>query len=343
MFSYRNESLRNDFAPVWLVSFVAALLLLVFLVHWLNLIVLSVSGMLLAWLVFELGNGRVSDPNVYMELMPVVLFALVVGTVFSYRNESLRQERLDAMLMAGRNLSGDLRGPLLGIRTGTASLKRYLPQLLETHALAEKSGLDVREIPAAHQRALANSLERLQQETNHASTIIEMLLRNTGGVPIDPSEFHVISMAECVETALQSYPFASEMEGKIVKVRLTPDFGFLGSDSGMAHVVLSLLKIALTSVAKHGKGEVSIKLSTMAENNEIRIRDSSVGPSAKRLGRLFEEYAMLESDSATGPALAQARKLVEAFAGTIAVRSERSQFTEYVITLPPAGGSDNVG
>ena len=341
-FFFTYMTLRNDFAPVWLVSFVAALLLLVFLVDWLNLVVLSVFGMLLAWVVFKLGDGQVSDPKVYTELMPVVLFALVVGTVFSYRNETLRQERLDAMLMAGRNLSAELRGPLLGIRTGTTSLERYLPQLLETHERAEKGGLSVQEIPAGHRRALANSLTRLQQETSHASTIIEMLLRNTGGVPVDPLEFQMISMAECIEAALQRYPFTSEMERKTVKVRLTPDFRFLGSDRGMAHVVLSLLKIALTSVAKHGKGEVTIELSSSPENNELRIRDSSAGPSAKRLGNLFSEYSMLESDSATGPALAQAKKLVEAFSGAIAVRAERGQFTEYVITLPPVSESHAV-
>ncbi len=335
-FFFTYMTLRNDFAPVWLVSFIAALLLLVFLVDWLNLVALSVFGMLLAWTVFTLAGGQVSDANVYAELMPVVLFALVVGTVFSYRNETLKQERLDAMLMAGRNLSSELREPLLGIRTSTVSLKRYLPELLETHELAEKNGLTVREIPPVHRRALGNALDRLQQDTSHASTIIEMLLRNTGGMPIDPSEFNVISMAECVETALQRYPFASEMERKLVKVHLSPDFAFLGSESGMVHVVLSLLKIALTSVAKHGRGDVFIELSTSPNDSELRIRDNSAGPSTRRLGNLFDEFSLLESDSGTGPSLAQAKKLVEAFAGAIAIRSERSQFTEYVITLPPA-------
>ncbi len=129
----------HDLAPVWLVSFVAALLLLVFLVDWLNLVVLYVFGMALAWIVFALGEGQVSDPNVYVELMPVVLFALVVGTVFSYRNEALKQERLDAMLKAGRNLSSELREPLLGIRTSTVSLKRYLPQLLLDHVCLDRA------------------------------------------------------------------------------------------------------------------------------------------------------------------------------------------------------------
>ena len=338
-FFFTYMTLRNDFAPIWLVSFVAALLLLVFLVDWLNLVVLSVFGMLLAWTVFNLGGGRVSDPNVYVELMPVVLFALVVGTVFSYRNETLKQERLDAMLMAGRNLSNELREPLLGIRTSTVSLKRYLPQLLETYEAAEKIGLAVREISPMHRRALTNSLERLQRETGHAGAIIEMLLRNTGGVPIDPTEFQMVSMAECVETALQRYPFASEAERKIVKVRLKSDFGFFGSDSGMVHVVLSLIKIALSSIAKHGRGDVLIELATSPGDCELRIRDSSAGPPAGRLVNLFDEFSVLESDSGTGPALAQAKKLVEAFAGAIAIRTERGQFTEYVITLPPMDAS----
>jgi signal transduction histidine kinase len=339
-FFFTYMTLRNDFAPVWLVSFIAALLLLVFLVDWLNLVVLSVIGMALAWVVFAIGAGQVSDPNVYKELMPVVVFALIVGTVFSYRNESLKQERLDAMLMAGRNLSSELREPLLGIRTSTVSLERYLPQLLETQALAEKNGLAVHEIPNLHRHALSNSLERLRKETGHANTIIEMLLRNTGGVPVDPANFHMISMAECVETALNRYPFATEMERKLVKVRLKPDFDFLGSASGMVHVVLSLIRITLASVAKQGKGDILIELIATPANRVLRIRDSSTGNTTGRLGNLFDEFSLLETDSGIGPALAQAKKLVEAFAGTITISSERRQFTEYLIALPP--GKDDV-
>lgn len=326
--------LQNDFSAVWLVSFVAALLLLVFLVNWLNLIFLTVAGMFLAWSVFTLGDGTVSDPTIYLELMPVVLFVMVVGTVFSYRSETLKQQRLDAMLMAGRNLSLEMREPLLGIRTSTISLSQYLPLLLQTYEMAEENGLPVREIPPAHREVLRHSMQRLQDETAHANTVIEMLLRNSGGVPIDPKGFDVFSIAECIKMALARYPFRSEKERKLVKVRLNSDFGFFGSDSAMVHVILSLLKTSLASLAVSGKGDVTIDLDASDDGNQLRLRNTSGVSAAGKSSRLLEELSLPDSTSGAAPALGYVKSAVESFSGSVFVHSTRGSHTDYVIALP---------
>lgn len=333
-FFFTFMTLKNDFSALWLASFVTALLLLVFLVDWLNLVFLTVFGMMLAWGVFTVGGGAASDPTIYLQLMPIVFFVLIVGTVFSYRNEMLKQERLDAMLAAGRNLSHDLRSPLLGIRTSSISLSQYLPMLLQTYEIAEEAGLPVTEIPPAHRDVLRHSLGRLQEDTVHANTVIEMLLRNSGGVPIDPAKFSVFSMADCVKRALASYPFKSEKERKLVKVQLADDFSFYGSEGAMVHVILSLLKNALTSLARQGKGEVSVELEKGQQENRLRVLDTSGGRLVSRNARLFDESSVLDMESGTGPALGFVSQAVELFSGNIKIDSVRGQRTTYVISLP---------
>lgn len=335
-FFFTFMTLKNDFSAVWLASFVAALLLLVFLVDWLNLIFLTVFGMVLAWGVFAFSGGAVSDTTIYLQLMPIVIFVLVVGTVFGYRNEMLKQERLEAMRTASRNLSHELRTPLLGIRTSTTSLGLYLPLLLKTYEMAEEGGLPVDDIPQAHRNALRHSLDRLQEETLHANTVVEMLLRNSGGVPIDPAEFSVFSMAECVKRALARYPFKSEKERKLVKVKLTEDFSVFGSESAMVYVILSLLKNLLTPLAREGKGEVILELEQTLQQNRLRFFYPGSGASVIRnYTHFFDGASMLNTESGSGPALEFVRHAVASFSGTVTILSARGRPTEIVISLPP--------
>lgn len=334
-FFFTFMTLKNDFSAVWLASFISALFLLVILVDWLNLIFLTTLGMAFGWAAFALTGGEVSNPTVYLQLMPIVFFVLIVGTVFGYRSEMLRQERMDAMLTAGRNLSNELRSPLLGIRTSTISLSQYLPVLLDTYDMAEARGLPVEEIPQAHRKILRHCLNRLQDETLQANTIVEMLLRNSGGVEINPTDFSVFSMADCIRTAIGRYPFRSEKERKLVKALITSDFSFYGSESAMIYVILSLLKNALLSISRHGQGEVSITLERAQKRNILHIVETGGAAFVSdRSARFFDSDALLNAESGTGPAHHFVRRAVQSFGGELTIRKSGGRHTEILITLP---------
>ncbi|MEO1252853.1 MAG: hypothetical protein AAFW81_10980 [Pseudomonadota bacterium] len=334
-FFFTYMTLKNDFTAVWLASFISALFLLVILVDWLNLISLTALGMALGWIAFAVSGNEVSDPTVYLQLMPIVFFVLIVGTVFGYRTEMLRQERMDAMLTAGRNLSHELRSPLLGIRTSTISLSQYLPLLLKTYEAAEARGLAVEDIPQAHRTILRHCLDRLQGETLQANTIVEMLLRNSGGVEINEAEFSVFSMADCVRAAIARYPFLSEKERKLVKAQLTSDFSFYGSESAMIYVVLSLLKNALLSISRHGRGEVCITLAPGPKRNVLLIAETSGAAFVSdRSARFFDGEEILNAESGTGPALRYVRRAIQSFKGGLSIRAASGRQTEIMISLP---------
>ncbi len=333
--------LKNGSSSVWLVSSISALLLLILLVDWINLIILSALGTLMAWVAFALTTDGPKGLDLYYENLPVFLFALVAGTIFSYRRDLLKEERLDAMLSVSSNIARELRAPLMGIKTSAAGLKQYLPVLLRTYELAKEKGLPVIDIPATHRTALEHTLERVQTDMSRANTIIEMLLRNTGAIPIETDVFRVHSIADCVDAAIRRYPFTSEKERNIIKLRMNSDFGFHGSDIVMIHVLLNLIKSGLTAIARAGKGEITIQTDCLDDRNRLRFRHTGGAASPNTLLRIFDEYASLEAGSGTGPGLAFAKKAMEHFGGKMSCRSEPGKYTEFVLTFPVLPAPDS--
>src|SRR5579883_2347657 len=83
--------LQNNTSDIWLMSTLAALFLVVLLVDWISLISLFVIGSFIAWRVHLLVSPGVSAVNLYVEFVPIFLFALIAGTVFNYKAAGLRQ------------------------------------------------------------------------------------------------------------------------------------------------------------------------------------------------------------------------------------------------------------
>lgn len=175
--------LKNGSSPVWLVSAISALLLLILLVDWVNLIIMFAVGSAAAWAAFALTTDDIGDLRVFYEQLPVFVFALVAGTIFNYRREILKRERLETMLAVGSSVAREIRAPLLGIKTGSVSLKQYLPVLLQTYDKAHEVDATVATIPPQHRRALDHVLDRIFGDVARANTVVDMLLRNPALCP----------------------------------------------------------------------------------------------------------------------------------------------------------------
>ena len=334
--------LKNGSSPVWLVSAISALLLLILLVDWVNLIIMFAVGSAAAWVAFVLTTDTIGDMQVFYEQLPVFVFALVAGTIFNYRREILKQERLETMLAVGSSVAREIRAPLLGIKTGSVSLKQYLPILLQTFDKAHEADPTAATIPLQHRRALDHVLDRIFEDVGRANTVVDMLLRNTGALPIDPTSFRHFAMAECIESAIERYPFATERQRKLIKVRVEEDFVFFGSDAVMVHVFLTLIKTAFAAVTRAGHGDLTIEVDGRGSANLVRFRDTGGVVGAASMFRIFDEFSPLEAGSGTGPGLAFSKRAMEVFSGSIVCHAERGSYTEFTLKFPNASSqSDN--
>jgi len=191
-------------------------------------------------------------------------------------------------------------------------------------------------IRAAHIDALHQVLDRIEAETNYANTIIDMLLINSGGTRVVPSEFQRQSVRGCVEAALARYPFASEEEADKVHWIDGPDFDFRGSEILLTHVLFNLLKNALYYIAVAGKGEVFIWVeATAAGGNRLFFMDTGQGVPAHLLPRIFDRFfTSMETGRGSGIGLSFCRMVMEGFGGGIECESVHGEFTRFVLTFP---------
>jgi len=86
-------------------------------------------------------------------------------------------------------------------------------------------------------------------------------------------------------------------------------------------------------------GNISVYISKMYNEINIKVADNGIGIPEKDLPRIFERFYRVDKARSremggTGLGLAIAREIVEAHAGTMALKSEAGKGTEVTIKLP---------
>lgn len=332
---------KNEGSDVWLMSTLISIFLLSLSVDWLNLFLMSFLGTALAWVAYAISTEHTIWSTQHSEYIPIYLFALTACSAFNYNAALVTREKLRAMRSFGGFIAHELRTPLLGIRAGAAGLQRHLPKLIEGYRLAQNNGLPVAGMRATHLQTIATILDKIDRETVYSNTIINMLLMNAKDNGAIHEEFAVHSMADCVEAALDRYPFKHPSDREKIHWERGADFSFFGSDILMAHVLFNLLKNALYSIEKANKGEISIWIEPQGKEHRLRFRDTGTGIPPVVLPHIFEPfYSNAKGGKGTGLGLSFCKMAVENFGGRISVSSVLGEFTEFVITFKKGEGID---
>ncbi|MDH2916213.1 MAG: HAMP domain-containing sensor histidine kinase [Gallionella sp.] len=330
--------LKNNGSDVWLSSTLVAIFLMLLWLDWMNVIIQLVLGILLACCAYYLTTDNPHVDIFTLEQIPIYLFAVVVGITANYSAEMLRQERLRAMLATASNIAHELRTPLLGIKSGAAGLRQYLPSLMEGYRLAKEHGLPVESIRQVHLNSMHGVLERIEDEADHSNIIIDMLLMNIRIKDAMPGNFSVCTIGKCVETALRRYPFASEKERQLVVWRNEADFKFRGIELLMVHVMFNLMKNSLYHIAKAGKGEITIQSTTTPQGNTLVFRDTGTGIPPEVLPHIFTRFYSWSSEDdcglGAGIGLAFCNSVMRSFGGSIRCESQLGEYAEFILTFP---------
>lgn len=338
-FFFTFMMLKNGESDVWVQSTLVAVFVMILVLDWVTLIVQFVVGTALAWLAYSLTTTVPLAGFGHLEYLPIILFAIVLGAASNYSMEVVRAEQERAMLVTAGSIAHELRTPLLGIKTGAAGLKNYLPLLLEAYERARAGGLAVAPIRGAHLQAMSGVLERIETEANYSNAVIDMLLANVRLAGPAERELAVCSMVRCVDTALQRYPF-SDRERALVSWQPCDDFAFVGSELLMVHVLFNLFKNAFRQIGRAGKGDIAIRIETSPRGNRLVFRDTGSGIAPEVLPHIFTRFytAANTGDSVlgTGIGLAFCRDVMHSFGGRIECASALGSHTELVLTFPPA-------
>ena len=312
-----------------------AIFLMILLLDWLTLIVHFVLGTTFAVLAFVLTSDVSLASLQHYEYLAIALFAVLIGAISNYDSERIRIEQERAMLLTAGSIAHELRTPLLSIRAGATGVANYLPTLLQTYQLARQHQLTVTNIRTAHLQALEGVIERIDNEAQYANAIIDMLLVNARIDDKNPQTLNICSMAQCVNTALERYPFSTQ-ERDLVSWQPSSDFTFQGVELLTVHVLFNLLKNALRHIAQADKGEISIHLETSTVTNRLIFRDTGGGVHPDALAHIFTRFYTSSTDSMLGAGigLAFCRDVMHTFGGEIDCNSTHGEYCEFVLIFP---------
>ncbi len=177
-------------------------------------------------------------------------------------------------------------------------------------------------------------VQRIDFHLQKATHVIDNLLFNAKSDSFDMSRFSRHSAAGAIADALERYPF-THRQRSLVTIRIEQDFAYWGDEQLMVHLLMNLIKNALTSLAVVQRGEIVIEAIAGAKKNRILVRDTGAGIEPHTRRQLFTPFFSAQGGGA-GLGLAFCRRVAGSFGGMIECQSRPGEFAEFVLTLPPA-------
>jgi two-component system CAI-1 autoinducer sensor kinase/phosphatase CqsS len=335
-FFFGYLTLRNGGTIGWMAAHLFSIFITMMLFDLASFVLIFSLGTGLAALVFQLGPHESWPLSAMLQYAPVLALTLILGPLASLSQKFGDQARVKALIGASNNIAHELRTPLGSVQLAGRAIGRYLPNLLESHRLAEQAGLPVAALRSPHLQALQRGIDVIEHEVNHAHTVIDMLLM--AAKPMGKLQMEPLRARACVEQALDRFPYASRAERERVHLSPEPaDFVVMGSEMLLTHVLFNLLRNALFHTGRAGKGEIRVSLDSGNSEHCIRVHDTGPGIPPDVLPRIFNRFfSYSEGDSGIGLGigLAFSQNAIERMGGRISCRSRWGEYTEFYVTFP---------
>jgi signal transduction histidine kinase len=260
--------------------------------------------------------------------------AFIVASLGLIAMAMVRHNLLADPLAAAASIAHEMRTPLATIRSQTRLLARSLPELIAGYHPAQEGALGAQQLQ--HLGEIARSIET---EVSRSNFIVDMLLASARDGAMQADSFALHSIAVCVDEAMACYPFVGAERSK-VRVTISNDYQFHGSDVLLMFVLYNLLKNALLAIKHKGRGTVDVECYARDRCNWLVVTDTGVGIAPDVLPHVFEPfYTTHRGNGGTGMGLAFCKRVVYAFGGEIGCESAPGSYTRIWISLPQAPAS----
>lgn len=313
--------LMNDGSSVWGQSLLIALIILFHFDTTLAFLSYLV-GTLLAYLSFAMLHGGLVAPSFQaLEQWPIQLFAIVTVSIAKVSRKVLAQEKLAGMATALATVSHELRTPLRSINANARGLSR----LLQENAMPS----------GPSQVPMEKALARIEFEVRHMNNVIDLFLLSASTGRENLVATDIVSMAAAVDLMMQRYPFVNQEQRDLVAITVRADFRLLGQTELCSMVLINLLRNALTSIQRVGKGRIRIVLDGARARPRLLFIDTGSGIEAGRMSQIFERFYAYPEHNGTGIGLAFCRDVLGAWGARIRVVSRPLAYTIFVLEFPP--------
>ena len=317
--------LCNSGNTVWLATLAAMVLIYYHVTDWRLATLGTISGGLLAGVVFMFFGPHV--PSLPREQWPVhaVVFAFAwsIALVLNLSSANLRREQLNRALATMAIMAHELRTPL-----STAAL------------LADALHLEVQRQPdnprGAQLEKLGTRLNALVRNMNHQ---IDTQIANAKLLQL-PRYNDRVGAARLVQEAVALYPYPTARQRDCVKVDIVQDFDFFSSPAQFSQVLDNLVKNALHSLAatdsRFQPGALRLVVDVSQGRGQITVADEGAGIDLSVLPHIFKPFFSSDLGAGHGLGLAFCQQVVQSAGGSIQVRSEIGAGAAFTVVLPVA-------
>ncbi|CAH2792150.1 MAG: Two-component system sensor histidine kinase [uncultured Paraburkholderia sp.] len=180
----------------------------------------------------------------------------------------------------------------------------------------------------------------IRREVSGTSAMVEMALASFTLDRLDRSRFSEHAVQQCVNSALERYPFRAGERERITVSPIGSTLRFSGSDTVVVFVLFNLLKNALHAIHVSGEGQIAISAREDQGFCVLQFRDTGPGIAPDVLPHIFDAFfSTKRHGSGAGMGLAFCRRATELLGGSIECTSVRGTHTTFTVRLPVPGSA----
>lgn len=227
------------------------------------------------------------------------------------QEEAKRNERLAFIGQMAANLAHEFRNPLMSISGSVQMLKRSLPLSEEDRRL-----MDI----------ITRARDRLEAVIGDFLLLSRQKKREVGKINLSSL------IEELVNTVKKEIVQADNMTFTIEADR---DIIFTGNREELRHLIYNLLVNAVQAIKDEGKIRISARINQQERRKalELVVEDNGAGIPSEEISHIFEPFYTTK-DKGTGLGLSIVNAVVQAYGGSIEVKSSPGEFTRFSVLLP---------
>jgi two-component system CAI-1 autoinducer sensor kinase/phosphatase CqsS len=263
----------------------------------------------------------------------VLLLNLPVWMILRTYTDRTTKDKVFAVKVTTDTIAHEMRTPMLSIEASSEALRQTFKRFLAKTLSPEQH---LSPYTQTSVRSMFKAMSRIEEEAMRMGHNLNLLLQNASSPKSIPPDTKLVpSIADMLTINVSTYPFYSATDLENIQLVTAQDFAVWLSPVMFDHVITNLLKNALHSIQKAGKGKILIELSRDETKgiNTLRFKDSGSGMSRSTLAHIFTPFYTTRSNG-QGLGLPFCRKVLALFGADINAESVENEFAEFTIRFP---------
>jgi two-component system CAI-1 autoinducer sensor kinase/phosphatase CqsS len=319
--------IKNDFSPIWTMSYIAQLFLLFLLVYsWSLIYITSIVGFGLACISIYLLDGNISFSGFQIEYIPVFLFMILASLIF-HRHEAEHVEKQEVLTAFGVSIAHEMRNSI-AISIGSSRIvKRILNFPKDKNEFKNKI-----EIDADDALEIQQTMELLENNSFRTSMVIDLILKNVHCQEIEVENFKNQYIFDTITTALNEFGY-KEYEKDKIRILNIDNFLFYGDKDLAVFTIFNILNNAFT-YNNAENCEIEIWTEKHLNHNSLHIKDNGPGIQPDKINVIFDRFTSFGNKGGAGLGLTFCKRVMNSFQGDIICESILGKHSEFILEFP---------